>query len=47
MYISPLCPDDPFHPIVTKIVKFGGMDEVIKRTKFGVDHLIGVGSAGC
>ena len=46
-YISPICPDAPSQPIVTKIGRFGGMDEVINRTKFGVDPSTGVGSAGC
>ena len=44
--IEPLCPGDPFHSVVTKIDMIGDMDEVIKRTKFGADHLIGVDSAG-
>ena len=44
--ISPHCPDDPPQPIVTKFDKVSGMDEIIKRTNFGVDRFIGVGSAG-
>jgi hypothetical protein len=43
---SPHCPDEPQQPIVTKFGKVGGMDEVMKRTKFGVDRFIGVDSAG-
>jgi hypothetical protein len=39
-YISPLRPDNPSHPIVTKIRVVGGMDEVIKRAMFGVHWLI-------
>ena len=46
VYITPHCLDKPQQPIVTKFSKVGGIDEVIKRTNFGVDRLIGVGSAG-
>ena len=46
VYISPHCPDEPQQPIVTKFGKVGDMDEVMKRTKFGVDRLIGAGCAG-
>jgi hypothetical protein len=45
-YISPYCPDDPSNPILTEFGKVGDMDEVIKRAKYGVDQLIGAGSAG-
>jgi hypothetical protein len=45
-FISPDCPDDLSHPIVTKIGKTGDLDKVIKRIKFGVDRLIVAGSAG-
>jgi hypothetical protein len=45
-YISPHCPDDPSNPIRTKIGKVGGIDEVIKPVKFGVNRLIGAGCAG-
>ncbi len=46
MYNSPYCPDDPSHPIMTKIGRVGYMDEIIKHVKFGVDRLISAGSAG-
>jgi hypothetical protein len=42
-YISLPCPDDPLHPIVTKIGRVGGMDKVIQRTVIDVNWLIGVG----
>jgi hypothetical protein len=42
---SPHCSDNS-HSMVTKIDKVGGMDDVIKCAKFGVDQMIGVGCAG-
>ncbi len=46
VYISPYCPDDPLIPIATIFDKVGGIHEVMKCTKFGVDWFIGLGSAG-
>ncbi len=40
------CLDDPSQPIATKIGIVGGIEEVTIRAKFGVDRLIGAGSAG-
>jgi hypothetical protein len=45
-YISPHSPDNHLHPIVIKIGEFGGVNEMIKRTNFGVNRLNGVGSGG-
>jgi hypothetical protein len=45
-FISPLCPDDLSHLIVTKIGRIGDVVEIIEFLKFCVDRFIGAGSVG-
>ena len=44
--ISPPRPDDPSQPIVTIFGEVGGMVDMTKCARFGVDRLIGAGCAG-